>query len=254
MKKEKRSTHWSPAPDPLDLAPHRVDVWRVRVGLDDEVRSLLEATLSEDERERAGRFHFPVDRERFIASHGCLRDVLGRYLQCQPQELAFSKGEHGKPCLVPEQGIEFNLAHSGDFALIAVGRGRRVGVDVERVRAGISSNVIARQYFSKAEVADLESLPLEQRETAFFTCWTRKEAYIKAQGRGLSLPLESFDVSLLPGQPAVLRATRPDPQEAQRWTLLSLEADPGYGAALAVEAAPEQDELEYRLWDWSRRG
>jgi 4'-phosphopantetheinyl transferase len=129
--------------------------------------------------------------------------------------------------------------------LVAVTRERKVGIDVERIRQGISSHVIAQQYFSKSEVAELEALPLEQRVSAFFTCWTRKEAYIKAQGLGLSLPLESFDVSLTPNQPAVLRATRPDAEEASRWTLFSLKLDSAYAAAVAVYG----QNLKIRLWD-----
>lgn len=258
MKKTNPYSNWSPAPAVLELSPSRVDVWRVQIDIPDDSRKLLEPILSPDERERAGRFHFPADRDRFIVSHAGLREVLSRYLHCEPLELGFSEGEYGKPALVSGDGIEFNLAHSNDYALIAVARGRRVGIDVERIRSGISSNVISRQYFSKAEVADLESLPLEQRETAFFTCWTRKEAYIKGQGLGLSLPLESFDVSLSPDEPAVLRATRPDPLEAGRWKLLSLEVDPRYAAALAAEVSGQdprvsQDApgLEIRMWDWS---
>ena len=142
--------------------------------------------------------------------------------------------------------MEFNLSHSGDFALIAVTQGRKIGVDVERIRQGISSHVIAQQYFSKAEVAELQSLPIDQRESAFFTCWTRKEAYIKAQGLGLALPLESFDVSLTPGQPAILRATRPDEKESTRWTLRSLDVDPNYAGAIAVEVA----DLDFRLFSY----
>jgi 4'-phosphopantetheinyl transferase len=120
---------------------------------------------------------------------------------------------------------------------------------VERIRSGISSHVIAQQYFSKQEFAELQSLPLERRETAFFTCWTRKEAYIKAQGLGLSLALESFDVSLTANEPALLRTTRPDSQEATRWTLFSLDVDPCYQAAAAVHGPHP----EFRLLDWNTR-
>jgi len=253
MKKTNSPSHWSQTPDALELRPHTVDIWRVQINIPAESRKLLEATLSADETERAGRFHFPADRERFTTSHGCLRDVLGRYTHCEPHERSFSNGEYGKPVLVSNEGVDFNLTHSGDYALIAIARGRKVGVDVERIRKGISSNVIARQYFSKAEVAELQALPIEEREVAFFTCWTRKEAYIKAQGLGLSLPLESFDVSLSFHEPALLRATRPDELEASRWTLRSLEIDPLYAAAVAVENAPMQSEnqaLEFQMWDW----
>lgn len=228
----------------------------MQVELPEDSRKSLEATLSQDESERAARFHFPADRDRFIIAHGCLRDVLSRYLHCQPLELSFSIGEYGKPALNSDAGIDFNLAHSGDYILIAIAHRRRVGVDVERIRKGISSSAIAQQYFSKVEVAELQELPIEEREIAFFTCWTRKEAYIKAQGMGLTLPLESFDVSLAPNEPAILRATRPYSDEASRWTLYSLQIDPLYEAAIAVENMPSQASepaSEYRLWSWQRK-
>ena len=254
-----KKTNWSHPPKVLELKPNVVDIWRVHIDIPADARQRLEATLSAEETERIARFHFQADKDRFIAAHGCLRDVLARYVHCEPPELSFSNGEHGKPSLSSDERIDFNLTHSGDYALIATARGRKVGIDVERIRQGISSHVIARQYFSKAEVAELQALPIEEREVAFFTCWTRKEAYIKAQGLGLTLPLESFDVSLTAHEPAMLRATRPDPKEAARWTLLSLDVDPGYGAAVAVEnpagasALEPNQGLEFRLLDWTAK-
>jgi 4'-phosphopantetheinyl transferase len=223
-----------------------VDVWRVRLDFSAKVLDRLQGTLSEDEKERAARFHFAADRDRFIAAHGCLRSVLARYLHGGPDQFSFSTNSHGKPALDGHK-LEFNLSHSGDFALIAIAQESKVGVDVERIRSGISSHMIAQRYFSPSEFEELQSLPLEQRETAFFTCWTRKEAYIKAQGQGLSLPLESFDVSLIPNEPAILRATRPNSDEAARWTLLALDVDPYYQAAVAAEGK----DLQIRLWDWT---
>jgi 4'-phosphopantetheinyl transferase len=248
MKKNNFHSVWSFSPATLTLQPAQVDVWRVHVNPLSNVRDRLEATLSEDEKERAARFHFMADRDRFIFAHAGLRDVLSRYLPCEPDQFHFSTIAHGKPTL-NEQKVEFNLSHSGDFALIAIAKECRVGVDVERIRSGISSYVIAQQYFSTSEFAELQSLPLGQRESAFFTCWTRKEAYIKAQGQGLSLPLESFDVSLIPNEAAMLRATRPDSEEAARWTLLALDVDPCYQAAVAAEGR----DLEFRFWDWNPR-
>lgn len=249
MKKVNSRFLWSPPPDGLGLKSHQVDIWRAHLGLPIEILNQLEATLSEAERERAARFYFPADKDRFITAHGCLRDILGRYLRCQPGQISFSTNQYGKPALQNHQ-LEFNLSHSGDFALIAATCARKVGIDVERIRPGISSQVIARHYFSPSEVAELQTLSPEQRETAFFTCWTRKEAYIKAQGLGLSLPLDSFDVSLTPDESAILRATRPDSEEASRWTLFAFETDPCYESAVAVKGK----DLEVRLWDWNEAG
>ena len=237
---------WIPQPDSLDLpSGQQVDVWRIHLDLPIESLKLRENLLSADESARAARFYFPVDRNRFVVSHGALREILARYLHCEPHQLSFSANSYGKPSL-SDGGLEFNLSHSGDFALIAITRNRKIGVDVERMRTGISADILGGHYFSKAEMSELQTLPPEQREAAFFICWTRKEAYIKAQGMGLSLPLDSFDVSLTPDQPAMLSATRFDAAEAARWTLLSLKVGPGYEAAVAVEG----QNLDFRLWDW----
>jgi 4'-phosphopantetheinyl transferase len=241
---------WKTPPDVLNLQSQHVDVWRIHLDLGlDSVKS-FESTLSADESQRASRFHLDKDRQHFIISHFSLRDVLGRYLNLEPAELGFSIDQYGKPSLLKHK-LEFNLSHSGSFALVAVTQSRIIGVDVERMREGISSLSIARQYFSPAEIAELETVPAEQKETAFFACWTRKEAFIKAKGLGLSLPLDSFDVSLTPDEPSILRAVRPQPQEATRWTLLSLDVAPRHAGAMAVENAELKDQdFEFRLWDW----
>ncbi len=251
-------TAWIRPPENLDLTTDRVDVWRVRLSS----TTPNEASLSAEERRRAARFHFDADRDRYIVAHASLRDILSRYLQCEPRELKFSTNEYGKPSLnrsndfsrgfrqttevVTTKDIEFNLSHSSDFALIAVTRGCKVGVDVEQIRADIELENLARRNFSPREVSELTALPPEQRTLGFFHCWTRKEAYIKAQGLGLSLPLDSFDVSLAPNEQVVLRATRPDANESARWSLHSLDVESNYAAALAVEG----NCLEIRCWDW----
>jgi 4'-phosphopantetheinyl transferase len=233
---------WLAPSKPLALSPNNADVWRVRV----DSFNPREDILSPDEREHAAKFHFDKDRNRYIVSHASLRETLARYLRAEPKELKFSVNEYGKPFL-PEHDLGFNLSHSGEYALIAVTRGRNIGVDVEQIRADVEIEKLASRYFSPREVSELMALPPERRIIAFYNCWTRKEAYIKAQGMGLSLPLDSFDVSLAPGEPAILRATRPDTSEAARWSLHSFAIEPNYIAALAVEG----DGLEIRFWDWN---
>jgi 4'-phosphopantetheinyl transferase len=245
MQKDCSHTAWSPHPDRLDFQSYQVDVWRVRLDLPLATVKQLESTLSTDESQRAVRFRFEKDRTRYIVAHGCLRNILSHYLQCDPGELSFNTNEYGKPS-VNGYKLEFNLSHSGDYGLIGVNRERKIGVDVERIRSDMEFESMARRFFSPNEVAELMSTPPEQQAIAFFNCWTRKEAYIKAQGLGLSLPLNSFDVSLIPNEPALLRATRPDAREANRWTLYSLDVDSNYAAAAAVEGK----ELNLRLWDW----
>lgn len=235
---------WLTHPKPLDLRPDQADVWRVFLTVQPDSLQQMESTLSADELQRASRFHFDHDRRHYIAAHASLRGILAGYLQTEPNQLKFSANEYGKPFL-PDHNIEFNLSHSREYALIAVTRARKVGIDVEIIRQDIDLENLARRYFSPREVSELTALPPQHRTRGFFACWTRKEAYIKAQGLGLSLPLDSFDVSL--GEPALLRATRHNPSEAARWSLRSLEVESNYAAALAVE----RNDLEFRFWDWS---
>ncbi len=199
----------------------------------------LRGELSTDEQERAARFHFEADQVRFIVSHAALRQVLGAYVDRHPGELRFAYGPKDKPRLVDECGgreVRFNLSHSGDVALVAVTGAREVGVDVERIRALADRDRLARRFFSPQEVAVLERLPSESRSEAFFTCWTRKEAYLKALGGGISIGLDQFDVSPVPGEPAALLSHRSDPRETTRWTLHDIRPGPGYAGALAAVA------------------
>lgn len=244
-----RDEAWLPPTGDFEFQSHRVDIWRVSQDIRPDSVRLFSRTLSTDELQRASRFHFEKDRDRYIIAHASVRDIVSRYLQCAPDYLKFSANEYGKPFL-PEQDVEFNLSHSSDFALIAVTRGRNVGIDIELVRENTELENLANRFFSPREISELMALPSDQRAHGFFNCWTRKEAYIKAQGLGLSLPLDSFDVSLSPGKPALLHATRPDADEASRWILLPLGVHPDYSGALAVEGAG----LNFRYWNWRMEG
>lgn len=156
----------------------------------------------------------------------------------EPGRLNFCYGSHGKPALAEgsgEDALRFNVSHSHGLALFALTRDREVGVDLEYVRSDLELEEIAARFFSPQEAATLRSLPAEMRTEAFFAGWTRKEAYIKARGEGLSLALDGFSVSLVPGEPAMLLNTRGDPSEAARWTLRELKSGPGYAAALAAK-------------------
>jgi len=243
---------WLHPPESLALADDDVHVWRASLNLAAEHMQDLQRTLTADERERAERFHFQKDRERFIVTRGLLRAILSRYLDVEPGQLRFGYSPYGKPALLRESGgemLRFNLSHSHGLALYAVTRGRAVGIDLEYVRADLANERIAEQFFSPREVAALRALPAGVRAEAFFNCWTRKEAYVKARGEGLSLPLNQFDVSLAPGEPAALVSTRGDPLEAFRWSLQALFPGPGYVAALAVEG----HSWRLRCWQWPTR-
>jgi 4'-phosphopantetheinyl transferase len=240
----KRSDVWPEPRGALTLSHGEVHVWRASLDQPPGVAARLRLTLSEDERGRAARFHFERDRVRFVIARAALRAVLSRYLDVPPGNLRFSYGAHGKPSLSPEFAagpaggrLEFNVSHSHTLALVAVARGRALGVDIERLRADADERRIAERFFSAQEVATLCALPDAQQPRAFFDCWTRKEAYIKARGEGLSFPLEEFDVSLQPDAPAALLRVRGDVREAGRWSLRAMDVEPGYAAALAVEGS-----------------
>jgi 4'-phosphopantetheinyl transferase len=225
---------WRPAPTRPRLSREEVHVWRATLSRADDEVEALRALLSEDEADRAGRFHFQRDRTRFTVARATLRQILGSYLSLPPQLLRFEYNEFGKPTL-SDAPLSFNLSHAGDVALYAVARGREVGVDIEAVREGVGCEELAARFFSRGEAETLLALPPEARTRAFFDCWTRKEAYVKALGSGLSQPLDGFDVSLAPGEPAALLRSRADAREAARWTLRELSPGDGYAAAVAVE-------------------
>ena len=240
---------WQTPPAVLTLSSQDVHVWRISLEPDAEHVWCLRQLLAADETARADRFHFAKDRRHFIVARGALRVILGRYLGLDPRHLAFSYSAYGKPALATAPAgdwLRFNISHSHELALCAMTRGREVGIDIEHIRANVSSEAIAERYFSPREVAALRALPADLRRAAFFTCWTRKEAYIKARGEGLSFPLDRFDVSLTPGEPAALLRTLGDPHEASRWTLQALAPGPGYIAALAVEGR----DWQLACWQW----
>ena len=229
---------WRSPPETLVLGCDEVHVWRATLDqTPSQIQSFLH-NLAADEQARAERFYFERDRERFIVARGVLRAILSGYLNRVPECLSFCYSSHGKPALAGESGgdaIRFNVAHSHGVALYAVTRGREVGIDLERISFDLAVAEIAERFFSRREVAMLRTLPTEVQRQAFFRCWTRKEAYIKARGEGLSLPLDQFDVSLAPGEPAAVLGTQQDPSEASRWALQELAPAHGYIAALAVE-------------------
>jgi 4'-phosphopantetheinyl transferase len=221
---------WSSPPASPALLEDEVHVWRLELERSpEEFRDLLEV----DELARANRFYFEKDRKHFVVARGFLRVLLGCYLQVDAKQLQFSYGEWGKPALggeFRESALRFNMSHSHGVALYAVTERREIGVDVEHVRPDYASDSVAQRFFSPLEVDVLCELPEHDRVAAFFRCWTRKEAYIKATGRGLSQPLDGFDVSL--GPAALLRNEDGAPE---RWTMIDLEVGPGYAGALVVE-------------------
>jgi 4'-phosphopantetheinyl transferase len=201
----------------------------------------VESILSHAELARANRLPEGSARGRFTAGRLFLRETLSEYLDVKPGKLPIYEGEWGKPYLARQSGhrhISFNLSHSAEMALLAISGGIEVGVDMERVAERLSLLEMARLFFSQRELEEFLSLPGNGRLTSFYRCWTRKEAYMKGCGRGLSLPSDSFDVSLLPGRPPALLAHRIYPAEPERWSLIDIAAPEGFCAALAIEGRP----------------
>jgi 4'-phosphopantetheinyl transferase len=237
---------WSTAAFDGPIAVGEVHVWLAM--LDRLGRRPSSSVLSPDEQDRAARFVFARDRQRFVAAHVLLRRLLAPHLHTTPGEVRFSADRNGKPTLSGyAHAPSFNLSHSQDAMVLAISRGGEVGIDIEAVRALPEAEKIAARFFAPGEIEALRSLALDERERAFFTCWTRKEAFVKAVGGGLRQALDSFEVTLRPGEPArLVHHAAGIGFEAGRWTLSELPAVAGYVGALAVKGAPRA--IHYRAW------
>ncbi len=247
----KRDQTWYIPPLNLQLQEHEVHVWRASLAAPEFAIQDLQGILTKEEAERAAHFHFERDRNHWIVARGILRILLSRYLSTDPAQLQFNSNAYGKPFLAfpaLSNQLQFNVSHSQDLALYAFAYNRQVGIDVEYKRADVNYEALAKVSFSPNEQASLHSLPYDLKQEAFFNCWTRKEAYIKARGKGFSIPTDIFDVSFLPGEPAALLQNREDRREITRWSLQELEPGTGYAGALAVEG------VGWRLhcWQWQK--
>jgi 4'-phosphopantetheinyl transferase len=243
---------WSDSPTRPELKAGEVHVWRALLDHNSRALAKLESSLSPDECVRAGRFVLEANRKHFVMTRGVLRALLGRYLECSPQAIEFRYGLNGKPALGGRHSntsICFNLSHSGGVALFAFALDRRIGIDLELVRPEPVGEAIAARYFSTQENYELCNLPTDQKTEGFFLCWTRKEAYVKAQGAGLRIPLDSFDVSLSPGQPATLSSSDKGIWNIQSFVPVSSEAQ-YYTAALVVEGGDHT--ITFFEWTYER--
>jgi 4'-phosphopantetheinyl transferase len=232
-------TYLVPAFDPdMPAGPSRlgvdeVHIWTMPIQASVAVVTELQRTLGRDELERASRFRFPHLTSAYVITHGVLRLLLARYLDRGPARISFEYGVRGKPNVSKSRQIDFNLTHSAGMAAVAVTTGCALGIDLEHLRSMPDLEEIAGRYFCPEEAAEILSLAPGEREQAFFRCWTRKEAYIKAIGDGLSCPLDSFQVTVQAGTPARLVHIAHDRVAAARWTLHDLSLAPDYIAALA---------------------
>jgi 4'-phosphopantetheinyl transferase len=241
---------WLASPAGLVLGPDELHVWRVPLHPPREQIAVLARRLSDDERERAARFHFERDRMAYTAARGALRTLIGRYLAQPPDRLVFGYRAKGKPYLAtPGDALSFNLSHSGEVGLLGFARDREIGIDVEHRRSMDDLRSLARVSFSAQEYATLCSLPPDDQTDAFFSCWARKEAFIKATGEGVS-QLADFDVSLRPGEPARLLRVDGEAPGRPRWSMHELPSIAGYAAAVVVEGAA----IRIACWEWPPAG
>lgn len=252
-KRPSETESWSPSRGQRTILQGEVHVWRIALDVNGEYIRAARDLLSADEIERMDRFRFDSDRRRFAIAHAGMRKILAGYLDCEAKQLMFEDGERGKPRLrdIGNAGdLNFNLSHSGEISLLAVARKISVGIDTETVNSKFASQEIARHFFSRGEMRNLLALPEEQWTEAFFTCWTRKEAYIKARGDGLSIPLNSFSVTFQPNMPAALLEVVSDPDELDRWSVYDITMNVRCKAALVAEGQGH----EIYLWEWEDVG
>jgi 4'-phosphopantetheinyl transferase len=242
---------WLSPPAPWKIDRDAVQIWRADLKLSDRVLRALRTTLSEDERARADRFYFERDRAAFVAGRGQLRSLLGRYLNLDPARVKFVYSESGKPALDPALNgdrLEFNVSHSHDVILYAVTRDRAVGVDLEFARPLADAQQLANRFFTPQEAAQLRALPPEQQQWAFFCGWTRKEAFLKATGAGIS-QLQAVEVSLKPKEPAALLRVQGS-EKCSDWLLSDLAVGPGYAGAIAIKT-PANSAIQLQQFNWS---
>lgn len=220
----------------MQLPQEATHVWLMTNSLPIEALDAMFGILDEQERQRARRYHFKRDRDRFVASRAAVREVLAGYLACAPDEVEFEFAGHGKPRVAAKfaTSLHFNMSNSGDWTMLALAQGREVGVDIERINRQLADPDIVGHYFSPGEILQLQGLQDNEWLQGFFNCWTRKEAFIKATGEGLSRPLDSFEVSLAGNRPPTLLWVEGCSDPARCWQMTGLPDTPGYASALVV--------------------
>ena len=238
----------------LELSPGEIHLWAVRLDPPPQQVERLGLPLSNEEWQRANRFRFEQHRRQYLVGRGALRTLLAAYLGIFPERVRFTYGPRGKPFLADQAAGEgslfFNLSNSSELALVGFVRGAEIGVDVEFMKPMSDLEQIAERFFSLSERETLRGLPHEKKPEGFFNCWTRKEAYLKAMGEGLAAPLDSFDVTLAPGEPPRMLTLQGDAERAARWCFQCFRPAEEYIAALAIEGKPAGGG-EWKVSTWS---
>ncbi|HFC13027.1 MAG TPA: 4'-phosphopantetheinyl transferase superfamily protein [Anaerolineae bacterium] len=245
---------WANGQGDFTLSAEQIHVWSADLRATEAQVARLRQLLSADERARADRYRFPRHKRRYTVARGVLRQLLGQYLGVAPVDIVFHTTKYGKPYVkaqVSGQVLQFNVSHSYELALFALNLGRRIGIDVEHRRRVIDLESVANHFFSAAEIETLLAAPTHAKQQLFLNCWTRKEAYIKGLGEGLSHPLDTFEVSMKVGAPVCLLADYTDPTAPQRWQFYLLTPNMEYVAALAVEAKADERLQTVGAWQLS---
>ena len=227
--------NWANATQKSFILNNTIHIWKINYSDFDNEESALLNNLSKQETNRANKFYFSIDKKRYLLTRALLKNILSRITDTPARQLHFKFNEHGKPYLESFKHIYFNISHSGDIGLLAVTDCAAIGIDVEQYRKRLQLREIAERFFSKYETDILLNLPDNQKISAFFSCWTRKEAFIKALGLGLTLPLKNFDVTLQPAEKAKLVEIRHKNEKAADWTLKDIPLENDYAAAYAVK-------------------
>ena len=238
---------WAEPPADLELDVAYIDVWRSQIDLPESEIEKYAQTLSEQEQERAAKFTFPDKYEEYVVSRGLLRKALGHVLKQAPSGFQFDYTSSKKPYLSRKYNnrpISFNVSHSHGQALVAISVDRNIGIDIEKIRPDVEYEKLAKRFFSEAEHAAIMLLPLGERVAAFFATWTRKEAFVKATGKGIAFGLSEFDVNILPYEPPAMLVTRWNPADVSKWLMANIETYKNYIATLAADGG----EFQMRLW------
>jgi len=226
----------------MHIGKNEVHVWESFIDADDETITGYFNLLSDDENQLALRFRFDHHRKQYVASHGLLRSILGGYLDIDPKLLAFCTNQYGKPQLSLDKNISdirFNLSHSHNLFIVAVSLGLEVGIDIEYINRDINFMEIAKSVFLKREIAKFNSIPENLQKTAFFRCWTRKEAYLKGKGHGLSTNLDRLEVSFLYSESDAILSCKDSLEDGKTWHLFDIAPFPGYIGSLSTEGKPD---------------
>ena len=237
---------WSSPLSSLQLTSNHVHVWMVDVPSNKVNEAAFFSLLSEDEKERANKFRFEKDRLTYITAKATLRKLIAQYLNGKPNEITFQYNKQGKPSIVSEIGLKFNVSHSGEKVLIGFALNHEIGVDIEYNKRKVKLEEVAKRFFSQTEYEKMIQIPESLWRNAFFNCWTRKEAFIKAKGGGLSIPLSQFEVTLQPNEKPELQIIRWNQEDVPNWDLQAFNCTEDYTGAVIVHHTA----LNYKYFEW----